>query len=80
MDTIRKAIEAAGGAVTVQKACGLKSYQAVMKWVKAGRLPKTEHTGETDYSSVIAKLCRRNGHKKFTKTCLKKAEIGRAHV
>lgn len=36
---------------------GLKvSYQAVRKWEDAGTLPRTEWTGETNYSSVIEKL------------------------
>ena len=33
--------------------CGV-SYQAVRKWEKAGRLPRTEWTGETNYRSKIA--------------------------
>jgi hypothetical protein len=32
------------------------SYQAVKKWEKAGRLPRTEWTGETNYSTVIERL------------------------
>jgi hypothetical protein len=32
------------------------SYQAIRKWEKAGRLPRTEWTGETDYASVIERL------------------------
>lgn len=29
------------------------SYQAVRKWEAAGRLPRTEWTGETNYSAAI---------------------------
>ena len=29
------------------------SYQAVQKWQKAGRMPRTEWTGETQYSAQI---------------------------
>ena len=29
------------------------SYQAVQKWQKAGRMPRTEWTGETQYSEQI---------------------------
>lgn len=29
------------------------SYQAVRKWQRAGRLPRTEWTGETDYATRI---------------------------
>lgn len=32
------------------------TYQAVRKWEKAGRLPRTEWTGETDYSRTIETL------------------------
>ena len=32
------------------------SYQAIRKWEKAGRLPRTEWTGETNYGAVIEKL------------------------
>ena len=32
-----------------------RSYQAVKKWEKAGRLPRTEWTGETSYSVKIEK-------------------------
>jgi len=33
-------------------ACGV-SYQALRKWEKAGRLPRTDWTGETDYAEAI---------------------------
>lgn len=32
------------------------TYQAIRKWEKAGRLPRTEWTGETNYAGVIEKL------------------------
>lgn len=32
------------------------SYQAIRKWEKVGRLPRTEWTGETNYGTVIEKL------------------------
>lgn len=53
MDTnlITKAIDIVG----LQKlavACGV-SHQAVRKWERQGRLPRTEWTGETDYSAKI---------------------------
>lgn len=32
------------------------THQAVRKWEKAGRLPRTEWTGETDYSARIAEM------------------------
>lgn len=32
------------------------SYQAIRKWEKAGRFPRTEWTGETSYASQIETL------------------------
>lgn len=32
------------------------TYQAIRKWEKAGRLPRTEWTGETNYSAKIEQL------------------------
>jgi hypothetical protein len=40
------------GLTKMATACG-KSYQAVRKWEKAGRLPRTEWTGETNYAAII---------------------------
>lgn len=34
--------------------CGV-SYQAVRKWQRTGRLPRTEWTGETNYAERIAR-------------------------
>ena len=52
-----KITEAIGiiGLQPLAKAVGL-SYQAILKWEKAGRLPRTEWTGETNYSAVIERL------------------------
>jgi hypothetical protein len=33
-------------------ACGV-TYQALRKWEKAARLPRTDWTGETDYAEAI---------------------------
>lgn len=41
----------------VADACG-RSYQAVRKWEKAGKLPRTEFSGETQYAAAIAKVCK----------------------
>jgi len=48
---ISKAIEILGLG-PMASVCGV-SYQAVRKWEKAGRLPRTEWTGETDYANLI---------------------------
>ena len=52
---ISEAIKAVGGPVVVGKACGL-STRAIYKWDKNCSLPRTEFTGETSYSEVIAGL------------------------
>jgi hypothetical protein len=54
VNPLQSAIEA-HGIVAVARACGL-SYQAVGKWVGAGRMPRTEHSGETAYSAAIEQL------------------------
>ena len=51
---ITRAIEIAG-LQGVAVACGV-SYQAVRKWEKSGHLPRTEWTGETDYSEKIERI------------------------
>jgi hypothetical protein len=43
------------GASAIGRACGV-SYQAVLKWLAAGRMPRTEWTGETRYSEAIERL------------------------
>ena len=50
---VTKAIELVGKTL----ASKLKvTYQAIRKWEKAGRLPRTEWTGETNYSEIIERL------------------------
>ncbi|MBG0879393.1 hypothetical protein H0X90_21625 [Burkholderia sp. 9775_39] len=61
MNLIESAIAKLGGltAFTTALNAELKkpvTYQAVKKWVAKGRLPRTEWTGETDYSSAIEKI------------------------
>jgi len=48
---ISKAIKIAG-LRPLADACGV-SYQAVRKWEQRGHLPRTEWTGETQYSTEI---------------------------
>lgn len=45
------------GLKTISGACGV-TYQAVRKWERAGRLPRTEYTGETRYAAMIVAACR----------------------
>lgn len=55
---LQQAIEIIGGGkptrgiTIVADRCGV-SYQAASKWLKAGRLPRTEWTGETRYGEII---------------------------
>lgn len=49
---IAKAKTILGSYEAVGRVCGV-SGKAVMKWVKAGRLPRTEWTGETKYALAI---------------------------
>lgn len=42
------------GLAKLARACNV-TYPAIRKWERAGRLPRTEWTGETNYSSVIEK-------------------------
>ena len=54
---ITEAIEVIG-VRELAKQCGLMSYQAVLKWQEKG-LPRTEWTGETNYSAVIERLTKK---------------------
>jgi len=42
-----------GSYAKLAKVCGL-SGKAVMKWVIAGKPPRTEYTGETNYAELIS--------------------------
>lgn len=48
------------GLQPLARVCGV-SYQALRKWERAGRLPRTEWTGETTYAKKIAAVCQSNG-------------------
>lgn len=57
MDTcspLSRAIEKVGLS-SLSKALGL-TYQALRRWERQGRLPRTEWTGETDYAGQIERL------------------------
>lgn len=57
MNPLSKAITLSG-LQPIAAACDV-SYQAVRKWERVGRMPRTEWTGETDYSRAIEQLTRR---------------------
>lgn len=52
-EKMKQAVAAAGSYAKLGRACNV-SGQAVQKWVKAGKPPRTEYTGETDYATRIA--------------------------
>lgn len=51
---LTKAIEILGGCEATGRICGV-SGKAVQKWQAAGRLPRTEATGETCYADAMAR-------------------------
>ena len=54
LDPLSEAIELVG---LTKLASGLSvSHQAVRKWQRAGRMPRTEWTGETQYGQRIEEL------------------------
>ena len=54
MNLISQAITLSGGVVSLAKHCGV-TYQAVRRWERHNRLPRTDLTGETEYARAIAK-------------------------
>lgn len=56
-EVLAAAIEQAGGVQRVAAACEV-SLVAVYKWLKKGRLPRTDYSGETRYAAIIAEACR----------------------
>lgn len=51
MNPLESAIEQVGW-MPLAKALDVR-HQAIRKWAAAGRLPRSEFSGETDYASVI---------------------------
>jgi len=54
-NTLKELLVMCGGSTKIGAACGV-TKQAVMKWMKANKLPRTEYTGETKYAVVLSKL------------------------
>ncbi len=54
---IELAVKQVGSSAAVAEALGV-SRQAVDRWRKAGRLPRTDYTGETNYATKLSLLTR----------------------
>jgi DNA-binding transcriptional regulator YdaS (Cro superfamily) len=54
MNPIKRAVTVVGGASVAARLCGV-SARAINKWVAAGKLPRTEYTGETQHAENLAK-------------------------
>lgn len=53
MLTLKTAIDLVGGPKAASEVCGI-SVRGVYKWLSSGTLPRTEYTGETHYSELLA--------------------------
>lgn len=59
MNLIQTVVELAGGPVALTREINKRisrpvTYQAILKWARQGRLPRTEWTGETQYAKAMA--------------------------
>lgn len=54
-EALDKAVSILGSNAAVGRVCGSLTHEAVRKWRKKGRMPRTEYTGETIYAQLIAK-------------------------
>ncbi len=58
MSTIKEVINDAGGVCSVAFAVKL-SERSIYKWIEKNCLPRSEYTGESNYSNLIAQLCKK---------------------
>jgi hypothetical protein len=70
MNPIKRAVEFVGGISNAARLCKVSS-RAVNKWISAGRLPRTEYTGETHHADNLA--AGSNGH--FSAAWLREASL-----
>lgn len=59
MNPIQTVMDLAGGPVALTREINKRierpvTYQAVLKWARQGRLPRTEWTGETRYAKAMS--------------------------
>ena len=71
--TLKDIIKRAGSLSEIGSACEV-STTAVWKWTRYG-LPRTEWTGETNYSGIISGLLKKKGIK-LSKTKIMEADYG----
>jgi hypothetical protein len=57
INDLTQAIAKVGGPSEAARICAV-SAAAVGKWLKRGHLPRTEYTGETNYSELLSKASR----------------------
>lgn len=53
MNNVESAVDLLGGPTGAATVCNV-TPQAVRKWMKRGRLPRTEYTGETQHAQRMA--------------------------
>ena len=56
MSTVKQIIHDAGGVSAVAIALDLTD-RSIYKWIRKDSLPRSEYTGESNYSAVIAEMC-----------------------
>jgi hypothetical protein len=71
MNYVAKTIQLLGGDSAVSRIVNL-TPKAVRKWRIAGKLPRTEATGETNYSELIAAVDSRIDQNKLRSTAFKR--------
>lgn len=52
---LTKAAKPRGDLSRMARECGITN-QAYLRWMRLGRFPRTDFTGETDYAGTIARL------------------------
>ena len=57
MSTVKKIINDAGGVSVVAMTIRITD-RSVYKWIVRNAFPRSEYTGETDYASQIAVMCK----------------------
>jgi hypothetical protein len=71
-NAISDAVKLLGGYENTGRICGV-SGKAVQKWAKAGRLPRTEATGETHYAELMASADKRVNKQKLIDAVMRRS-------